>query len=204
MKTCPRSVVSNVLLVWTVVMDRKRLSILPGDPDTPEVRGGEPFESYVHRDGKRLLGLAYTLCGSRTAADDLVQDALLAAYQNRDVVSRMDNPGAWVRRVLANRSVSVVRRRISEARGLARLALDREVWQLPEVAAESEWIWREVRRLPKRQAQVTALHYYDQLSMSEIAEILEFSKTTVNAHLRRARDTLSRRLNSRGGTHEDA
>jgi RNA polymerase sigma-70 factor (ECF subfamily) len=187
-----------------MVMDRKRVSILPDDPDTPEVRGGEPFESYVRRDGKRLVGLAYTLCGSRTAADDLVQDALLAAYQKWDVVSRMDNPEAWVRRVLANRSVSVVRRRLSEARGMARLALDREASQLPEVPAESEWIWREVRRLPKRQAQVTALHYYDQLSLSEIAAILECSKTTVNVHLRRARDTLGRRLNSPRGAHEDA
>ncbi|MGH8926170.1 MAG: RNA polymerase sigma factor [Acidimicrobiia bacterium] len=185
-------------------MDRKRLSILPDDPDTPEVRGGEPFESYVRRDGKRLVGLAYTLCGSRAAADDLVQDTLLAAYQNWEVVSRMDNPGAWVRRVLANRSVSVVRRRISEARGLARLALDWEVSVLPEVSAETQWIWREVRRLPRRQAQVTALHYFDQFSMSEIAEILECSKTTVNTHLRRARDTLSRRLSSLGGTYEDA
>ena len=186
------------------MMDLRRSSILPGESDSPEVRGGESFESYVRRDGKRLVGLAYTLCGSRVGADDLVQDALLAAFQNWDVVSRLDNPGAWVRRVLANRSVSVVRRRISEARGLARLALDREVSQLPEVPAETEWIWREIRRLPKRQAQVTALHYYDQLSLSEIAEILECSKTTVNAHLRRARDTLGRRLNSPGGAHEDA
>lgn len=67
-------------------MDRKRLSILPGDPDTPEVRGGEPFEAYVRRDGKRLVGLAYTLCGSRAGADDIVQDALLAAFQNWEVV----------------------------------------------------------------------------------------------------------------------
>jgi RNA polymerase sigma factor (sigma-70 family) len=181
-------------------MEPERVSILPDDPDTPEVRGGERFESYVRRDGKRLVGLAYTLCGSRTAADDLVQDALLAAYRNWDVVGRLDNPGAWVRRVIANRSVSLVRRRISETRGLARLALHRPVSELPRVSTETEWIWREVRRLPKRQAQIIALRYFDQLSMSEIADILGCSKTTVNTHLRRAREALNRRLNTTGGT----
>ncbi len=181
-------------------MEPERVSILPDDSDTPEVRGSEQFESYVRRDGKRLVGLAYALCGGRAAADDLVQDALLAAYRNWDVVSRLDNPGAWVRRVVANRSVSLVRRQISETRGLARLALHRPVSELPEVSSEAEWIWREVRRLPKRQGQVIALRYVDQLSMSEIADILGCSKTTVNTHLRRARETLNRRLNPTGGS----
>jgi DNA-directed RNA polymerase specialized sigma24 family protein len=41
---------------------------------------------------------------------------------------------------------------------------------------------------------VVAFRYYDQLSMSEIAEVLGCSKESVNTHLRRARTTLARRL----------
>lgn len=55
-----------------------------------------------------------------------------------------------------------------------------------------------MRRLPKRQIQVIALRYYDQLSLSEIADVLDCSKETVNTHLRRARQTLDRRLQDKG------
>lgn len=168
------------------------------DPDVPVVGRGEPFESFVHREGNRLAGLAFALSGSRSAADDLAQDALLAAYRNWDEVSRLDNPAAWVRRVVANQAVSLIRRRIAEAKTLARLDRPRRGTEWGELSADTEWIWREVRRLPRRQTQVIALRYYDQLSLSEIAEVLGCSKETVNTHLRRARVTLGRRLDLPG------
>lgn len=119
------------------------------DPDVPVVGRGEPFESFVRREGNRLVGLAYALSGSRSAADDLAQDALLAAYRNWEEVGRLDNPGGWVRRVVANRAVSLIRRRVAEAKTLARLDRPRRAdWG--ELSADTEWIWAEVRRLPKR------------------------------------------------------
>lgn len=170
------------------------------EAEGPLVARSESFESFVAREGRRLVGLAYTLSGSRVAADDLVQDALMAAFRRWDQVSRLDDPGAWVRRVVANRSVSLVRRRVAEAKGLARLAWQRDRSVVPPLAEDTEWIWREVRRLPRRQVQVVALRYFDQLSLSEIGEVLGCSKETVNTHLRRARQTLGRRLDLEGAS----
>lgn len=164
----------------------------------PLVSGPEPFDAFYRREIRRLVGLAYALSGSRLAADDIAQEAMLAAYGKWDEVGRLDSPAGWVRRVVSNQAASAVRRRISEAKGLSRLAARQTVSELPEVPAESEWIWRQVRRLPKRQMQVIALRYYDQLSLSEIAEVLDCTKETANTHLRRARQTLDRRLQNKG------
>lgn len=166
----------------------------------PFVSAPEPFDAFYRREVRRLVGLAYALSGSRLAADDLAQEAMLAAYKKWDEVGRLENPTGWVRRVVSNQAVSAVRRRVSEAKGLSRLAVRQPIAEVPQIPAESEWIWSEVRRLPKRQVQVIALRYYDQLSMSEIAEVLDCSKETVNTHLRRARQTLDRRLQHRGDT----
>jgi RNA polymerase sigma factor (sigma-70 family) len=166
--------------------------------EEPLVSAPEPFDAFYRREIRRLVGLAYALSGSRLAADDLAQEAMLAAYKNWAQVGRLENPGGWVRRVVSNQAVSAVRRRVSEAKGLGRLAIRHPVVDVPEISADSEWIWREVRRLPRRQIQVIALRYYDQLSMAEIAEVLDCSKETVNTHLRRARQTLDRRLQYRG------
>lgn len=164
----------------------------------PLVSGLEPFDDFYRREIRRLVGLAYAVSGSRLAADDIAQEAMLAAYRKWDEVGRLDSPAGWVRRVVSNQAVSTVRRRIAEAKGLGRLAARQTVSELPEIPEESEWIWREVRRLPKRQIQVIALRYYDQLSLSEIAEVLDCTKETANTHLRRARQTLDRRLENRG------
>jgi RNA polymerase sigma-70 factor (ECF subfamily) len=150
---------------------------------------GEDFVAFYEREIRSVLGLAYVLSGSRTGAEDLAQDAFVAAYRHWNRVGLYDNPGAWVRRVAANRSISVGRQRLAEARALLRLGGDRVV--LPELSVDNEDLWAAVRRLPQRQAQVIALRYWDRRSAREIAEILELSEATVKSHLQRARQTLA-------------
>jgi RNA polymerase sigma-70 factor (ECF subfamily) len=181
------------VIIGEDVGDLSRVSQPSGARVVPET-----FDSFYAGESRPLVGLAYALSGSRLAADDIAQEALLAAFRRWEEVSNLDNPGAWVRRVVANKSVSLLRRRISEAKVLTRLALHRPVAIVPDMEADSEWLWLEVRRLPRRQVQIIALRYYDQLSLSEIAETLGCSKEAVNTHLRRARETLSRRLGSSG------
>jgi RNA polymerase sigma-70 factor (ECF subfamily) len=170
-----------------------------GEDWVPAVRAPEPFDSFFRREFRLMVGLAYALSGSQVAAEDIAQEALLAAYRRWDEVGSLDSPGGWVRRVVANQSVSSIRRHMSEAKGLIRLRLRHENVARPEMPSDSEWIWTLVRRLPRRQAQVVALYYFDGLTMSEIGNVLEISKESVNTHLRRARATLAGEL-ERGGS----
>jgi RNA polymerase sigma factor (sigma-70 family) len=156
--------------------------------------GLDGFADFYRRHRPRLIALAYAVSGSRSGAEDLAHDALEAALRDWDRIRALDNPAAWVRRIVANRAVSAYRRRRAELRTLARLRGERHVVAFPEVRGETEWLWAEVRRLPRRQIQVVALTYVEGLSMVEVAEVLGISKETVNTHLRRARDTLSRRI----------
>ena len=161
--------------------------------DAPVV-GGDSFEAFYRSHRTRLVGLAFAISGSRLGADDLVHDVLEAAYRDWDRLQERDDPAAWVRRMVVYRAVSAYRRRLSEAKAVARLALRLEPSTLPEPSADADRIWSEVRRLPRRQAQVVALRYVEQLTMTEIGNVLNCSKESVNTHLRRARETLSRRL----------
>ncbi len=80
-------------------------------------------------------------------------------------------------------------------RALTRLAgLRHESSPLPELPCEAEEFWSKVRRLPKRQAQVIALHYLEDRPVAEIAEILECSPNTVKVHLHKGRQKLADRL----------
>ncbi len=161
-------------------------------PDTVR-ESSETFEELYVREFGAIIALAYALSGSRTAAEDLAQEAFLAAHRNWETVADLDAPGAWVRRGVANLSVSVFRRRVAETKALTRVAIGHQQ-VIPELTADDAEFWRAVRSLPRRQAQVIALHYLEDRPVAEIAEILGTADGTVKKHLHDGRQALARRL----------
>jgi RNA polymerase sigma-70 factor (ECF subfamily) len=117
----------------------------------PSSRGSEQFLEFYQREYRGLVALSASLIGDRSMAEDIAQDALVVAYRRWEEIGRLESPIGWTRRVVINKSVSLVRRRVAELRALTRLAswADRAVWQ--ESDAD---FWRLVRSLPRRQAQV--------------------------------------------------
>lgn len=140
-----------------------------------------------------VVGLAYALSGSRIGAEDLAQDAFIRAHQKWDRIREYDKPGAWVRRVVANLAISGFRRKAAEKKAMARLSGERHE-PLPALEPQDDQFWQHVRDLPKRQAQATALFYFEDRSVAEIAEILECSPATAKVHLFRGRQTLAHKL----------
>jgi RNA polymerase sigma-70 factor, ECF subfamily len=169
-------------------------------PEVPPVGGTqdqalEPpggFEHFYLREYRGVVELAYALSGNRAGAEDIAQEAFLRAHRDWPRVGRYQHPGAWVRRVAANLATSTLRRRLIEARALARFwAREPSLVELPASQAD---FWRAVRSLPRRQAQAIALHYLEDLSVMEVARVLGCAEGTVKAHLHTGRQTLARRL----------
>lgn len=155
--------------------------------------GGEDFEAFYMREFERVVGLAYVLCGNWSTAEDIAQDGFVIAHRKWARIASYDKPGAWVRRVVSDLAVSTIRRRLVEAKALMRLAGRERPPQEP-LGAGDEDFWAAVRELPKRQAQVVALYYLEDLSVARIAEVMECAEGTVKAHLSKARATLAQRL----------
>ena len=151
------------------------------------------FSEFYESHYRGAVRLATAVIGRRDVAEELVQDAFVTLHGRWVRVAHYEAPEHWLRRVVLNRSLSALRRRAVEVRLLTRLAGQRERHiELP--TAEGE-IWHAVAALPKRQAQVIALMFVDDLSVREIASVLECDETTVRTHLRRARQSLAQQLN---------
>jgi RNA polymerase sigma-70 factor, ECF subfamily len=71
-------------------------------------------------------------------------EAFLRAHRDWHRVGRYQYPGAWVRRVAANLATSALRRRLIEARALARVWARQEP-ALAELPASGADFWRAVR-----------------------------------------------------------
>jgi RNA polymerase sigma-70 factor, ECF subfamily len=152
----------------------------------------ESFEDFYRREQPRLLVLARALAGD-LVAEDVAQESMLLAYRQWPRISTMASPAGYVRRICAHKAVSLVRRRLSERRAILRLA-GRPVSTVEPLTGDREQFWAEVRRLPRRQAQATALFYALDLPVSEVAATLGLAEGTVKVHLSRARTELADRL----------
>ena len=166
----------------------------PSNVGVDSVIGTDSFDGFFRSEYRPVLGLAIALCGDRWAAEDLTQEAFAAAERRWSDVGELEAPGSWVRRVVANKSVSRWRRQVAEATAWRRMPDRGHPGTDPHLSAEAEELWAAVRKLPKRQCQVLAMTYLDGLSTSEVGEILGCSAPTVKTHLQRGRATLARRL----------
>ncbi len=153
----------------------------------------EGFEAFYVANYHRVVALAVALSGDRSQAEDLAQDAFSAAHGRWTELGGYDDPGAWVRRVVANKAVSGHRRRKSANKGL-RLVGAPQSSGLPYGTEHRAELWAAVRGLPIRQAQAVALFYLGDRSVAAVAELMELSEGAVKSHLSRARQTLARNL----------
>lgn len=149
----------------------------------------ESFESFYSREYRPVLALARVLTGNLAQAEDLAQEAFIAAYRSW---SGIHNPTGWIRSAVSNKAMSWWRRSYAANRALARLnAREPAESAMPE---DTTAFWAEVRSLPKRQAQALALFYLEDRSVKDIAGILGCDASTVRIHMSRGRRKLAERL----------
>ncbi len=150
------------------------------------------FEELVETESRGLIAAVYAIVGDQHRSEEIVQEAFERGFRRWRRVSRLDRPGAWVRRVAVNEAISVARRRATEQRALARFGglADREGAPDPLAALDDEGVWAEVRRLPTDQAAVVALRYGADLGIDGIAETMRLTVPAVKSLLHRARAAL--------------
>jgi RNA polymerase sigma factor (sigma-70 family) len=150
-----------------------------------------------------LMRLAFARTGSRADSEDLVQDALLDAHRRWEVIGRYDDPALWARRVVLNRSVSRWRRRGRERDAVTRWAWRRSDDGSDELTLADEQLWAAVRSLSTRQRDVVLLLWFEDLSVREVASVLDCGEETVRTHWRRARATLAEQLGERDDLEDE-
>lgn len=148
------------------------------------------FDEFVCEFSPSFLRTALAATRDLPAAEDLVQDSLVAAFRSWEEVSGLERPDLWVRRVLINRSVDLARRQHRYAALLPELRRGRHASVLGETVA----YWEAVAALPRQRANVVTLRSAAELTTAEIAEVLEIPDSTVRWHLSEARKALRARL----------
>ena len=138
-------------------------------------------------------------------ATEIAQDSFAEAYLNRESCrGDWEQPevfARWLRGVARNRHRNWVRSRrrrrdritTVEPTVLERVAAPSE----PEPSEQREKLRNAIDRLPTKQRQVVLMHYLEETSVKDVANLLSTSSKTVEGRLYRARRSLRRMLDDK-------
>ncbi|MDP9067249.1 MAG: SigE family RNA polymerase sigma factor [Actinomycetota bacterium] len=149
----------------------------------------EDYEWFFRSEYPRVLRTSFLILGDEEAARDVAQEAFVQLFRKWDKVSRYEVPEAWVRRVSIRMSVRALRRRRFNEHALSRIALPEPTRPWPDTD-----LMQAVSALPPAQRAAIVLFYFEDQPVSEIAQLMECSPSTVKVHLHKARKRLNKAL----------
>ncbi|HEX2016252.1 MAG TPA: sigma-70 family RNA polymerase sigma factor [Solirubrobacteraceae bacterium] len=158
------------------------------------VRQGEAraFEVVYERHSGPAFSLAYRMCGKRSTAEDVVQEAFLSLWRSGARYDRTrGSVRTWVLGIVHNRAIDALRRghvhdrRRASDEGIEERFEARERTEV-EVAQRDEA--REIRDalqgLPAEQSRVIELAYFGGFTHTEIASMLDTPIGTIKGRMR--------------------
>jgi RNA polymerase sigma-70 factor (ECF subfamily) len=152
----------------------------------------EDFDALFRHHWPRAYRAAYLVVHDAAAAEDIAQEAFLAAIRSLDRFDRRRPFGPWLHRIVVNRAIDWARARTLRAESGGE-SLAREVAPDPG-GGLPERLLSAIRDLPPDQRAVIVLRHVLEYTPGEIAELLDLPRGTVNSRLRRALDALAAEL----------
>ena len=147
------------------------------------------FEALFRAHWAQALRAAYLVVHDATAAEDIAQEAFLAAVRNLDRFDRRRPFGPWLHRIVVNRAIDWSRRR--------RLRGEVELHDAPidqcEADVGSDTLAALQRLSPEHRAVIVLRHLLG-YTPGQIARLLDLPRGTVNSRLRRGLDELEEQL----------
>lgn len=150
-------------------------------------RGSVPdMEALFEAHWPRAHRAAYLVVHDAGLAEDIAQEAFLAAIRSLDRFDRRRPFGPWLHRIVVNRAIDAARARsLRRETELTEHAAGPEEHDAPDRA-----VLEALARLPPDQRAVIVLRHLLGYTPGEIARTLDLPRGTVNSRLRRGLDAM--------------
>lgn len=145
------------------------------------------YNQWVRDHYRFLMRSAWALTGSRSVAEDVVQDCFANAWRCRDQLRDVSLARPWLFQIM-RRSVF---RHITPCAQSLEDSDEADLGEAPDTGIDDRLdVVKALGRIAPIHREVLALHYFDDMPTSQIAEALEIAPGTVLSRLARARAAL--------------
>lgn len=141
---------------------------------------------------KAMFNVGFRITGNEEDAEDALQEAFISAFRNLESYRGDATFGAWLKRIVVNKAITLVSRRKHEQMP------DDERWDVPESDESAEYkeglsvdrVKNAINKLPDGYRSVLSLYLIEGYDHQEIAEIMRISESTSKSQLNRAKNKL--------------
>ena len=151
------------------------------------------MEALFRHHWPRAYRAAYLVVHDSAAAEDIAQEAFLAAVRNLDRFDRRRPFGPWLHRIVVNRAIDWARARSLRRETDPALLETQPAADIPS-NPHAQTLAEGLADLSPEHRAVIVLRHVLGYTPGEIAELLGLPRGTVNSRLRRGLDELARRL----------
>ncbi|GAA4976658.1 RNA polymerase sigma-70 factor (sigma-E family) [Nonomuraea thailandensis] len=146
---------------------------------------GRWFDSFVVHRYERLRHSAFLLTGDLGTAEDVVQSALAKAWVAWGRIK--SNPDSYVYRILVNTHISWWRRKWRHELPSVDVPDHPDPHDFAAEVERRQALLTAIGGLSRRQRAIVVLHYFEQLTLTQCAEVLGTVKTQLGRALKRLR-----------------
>lgn len=148
---------------------------------------------------RSMYNVSFRITGREEDAEDAVQDAFISAFRNLESYRADATFGAWLKRIVVNKSINVLKKRKHE------LMPEVGEWDVAQEETPPDYredltvgrVKKAIEELPDGYRAVLSLYLLEGYDHQEIAEIMGISESTSKSQLNRAKGKLREKLTVR-------
>ena len=148
----------------------------------------DAFCEHIRLCEKAMYSLAFSIVRNDSDAGEIISESIYRAYKNLDTLKNENSFKPWILRIVHNTAVEMIRKN-------SKIIPMEETPDIPDDSPENDITIRlsvreAVNSLKQPYRTVVVLFYYENLSVSKIAQITSTNIGTVKKQLSRARKML--------------
>lgn len=157
---------------------------------------GDPqgFQTLYRQYSKAMYNTSLRIVNNTADAEDVLQESFLDAFRSLHDFHYCSTFGAWLKRIVINKSINVLRKRPNGLVDMESIELqavaDEEPANEEETHYKVEEVKRMMARLPDGYRTVLSLYLLEGYDHEEISQILNISHNTVRTQYVRAKQKL--------------
>ncbi|MBK9926953.1 MAG: RNA polymerase sigma factor [Anaerolineales bacterium] len=160
------------------------------------------IETLIHQYEAGVFRFALSIVGNQADAHEVTQETFIAALRSLHTYQEKKSFNAWLYTIALNHSRSLLRKRkvLEKLQATTTLLFRNELQRQssPEetvIQTEKEAVvWNELNKMDEMHRIVVILRYFQELSIAEIAEVLNINEGTIHSRLHTARERLRKVL----------
>ncbi|AVP48808.1 sigma-70 family RNA polymerase sigma factor [Bacillus thuringiensis] len=158
------------------------------------------IDEIMNKYGQEVLQLVYSYVNNKEVAEDLTQDIFVKCYKSLHTYKGNSNLKTWLWRIAINHCKDYLKswynkKVIVTEDDFTYMEIQKEsVEQTVIQNAEDRELASAVMSLPIKYREVIYLFYYEELSIKEVATVIDVKENTIKTRLKKAKELLKEGL----------